>query len=137
VTSGTGGVIFGSQSIFLADIGPSGTSDLLAIAGGYIDLTSSSDTLTLNGLAGGFDGSTYTIATFTQNLGSGTFNTVTGLPGNYVVAYTPTAIMLRPVPEPATWGLGVLGLGMLLAWPFRTRKDVVNLKRSRCKQQSE
>lgn len=118
VTSGTGGVIFGSASIFLADIGPAGASDLLAIAGGYIDLTSSTDTLNLNSLAGGFDGSSYTIATFNQNLGSGVFNTVTGLPANYVVAYLPTAIMIVPVPEPTIWALAVQGT-ILLCWGAR------------------
>jgi autotransporter-associated beta strand protein len=94
VTSGTGGVILGDHSIYLADIGPSGTSDLLAIAGGYIDLTSSTDTLTLNGLAGAFDGYDYTIATFAQNLNGGTFQTVSGLATGYVVQYNPTSIKL-------------------------------------------
>ncbi len=119
MTSGTGGVIFGAQSVFLVDIGPAGASDLLSIAEGYIDLTASSDTLALNSLAGGFDGGAYTIASFTQNLGGGIFNTITGLPANYVVSYTPTAIMLLPVPEPATWGLGAQALAMLVWWKYR------------------
>ncbi len=122
VTSGTGGVIFGSQSVFVVDIGPAGASDLLAIAGGYIDLTGATDTLNLNSLGGGFDGSAYTIASFTQNLGGGTFNTVTGLPANYVVSYTPTAIMLLPVPEPSTWGFGIQALAMLVWWRRRNQK---------------
>ncbi len=122
ITSGTGGVIFGSQGVFLVDIGSGGGSDLLAIAGGYIDLTSSSDTLELKGLAGAFDGSAYTVASFTQNLGGGTFNTVTGLPSNYRVAYTPTSIMLLPIPEPATWALGVQAVAMLVWWKRRNRK---------------
>jgi autotransporter-associated beta strand protein len=122
VTSGTGGVIFGSQSVFLADIGPAGASDLVAIAGGYIDLTGSTDTLTLNGLAGAFDGSAYTIAIFTENLGSGAFNTVTGLPSNYTVAYLSTSIMLLPIPEPATWGFAGQAL-VILCWRWlRNRK---------------
>ncbi len=120
VTSGTGGVIFSSQSVFTVDIGPAGASDLLSIAGGYIDLTGSSDTLALNGLAGAFDGSAYTIATFTQNLGGGTFNTVTGLPANYVVSYTSSAIRLLPIPEPTTWALGLQALAILI-WRKRDR----------------
>jgi len=103
VTSGTGGVIFGEQSVFLVDIGPAGASDRLAITGGHIDLTSSTDTLNLNSLTGGFDGSSYTIATFRQNLGAGTFNTVTGLPPNYMVVYARNSIMV--VPAKATLSL--------------------------------
>lgn len=118
-TSGTGGVIIGNQGLFFVDIGAAGASDLLAIAGGYIDLTSGSDTLQLNSLSGAFDGSTYTIATFNQNLGSGTFNTVTGLPANYAVSYQPNAIMLLPVPEPSVIALG--GEILLLGWWLRSR----------------
>ena len=90
----------------------------VAGANRYIDLTSSTDTLNLNSLAGGFDGSSYTIATFNQNLGSGVSNTVTGLPANYVVAYLPTAIMIVPVPEPTIWALAVQAT-ILLCWGAR------------------
>lgn len=105
ITSGTGGVIFRETSVYAVDIGALGASDLLAIAGGYIDLTGSDDQLDLNGLAGAFDGSAYTIATFDQNLGSGTFDTVTGLPSDYVIAYHANDIMLLPVPEPGALAL--------------------------------
>lgn len=121
LASGTGGVIIRDQGAFFVDIGSAGSSDLLAIGGGYIDITSASDTLTLNSLAGAFDGSTYTIATFAQNLSGGTFNTVTGLPSNYSVAYTSNSIMLLPVPEPRTVVL-VAELGGLLFCLARFRK---------------
>jgi len=125
-TIGTGGVIFRDTSIFTVDIGASGASDLLAIAGGYIDITGASDRLELNALAGAFDGGTYTIATFDQNLGSGIFNTVTGLPSNYVVSYLPTAITLQPVPELSVFGLwGVTGL--FACWRRRRSRSVRRL----------
>ncbi|MBA3963929.1 MAG: autotransporter-associated beta strand repeat-containing protein [Chthoniobacterales bacterium] len=94
VTSGTGGVVFGQQSTFLVDVGPAGASDRLVIVGGSINLTGLSDTLMLNNLAGAFDGSSYTIATFSQNVASGMFETVIGLPADYTVLYSPTSIMI-------------------------------------------
>jgi hypothetical protein len=99
-TSGTGGVIFGNGGIFAVEVGSMGSSDLLAITGGSITLTSSSDTLSLSSLAGGFDGTDYTIATFTQNVGGGTFNTVQGLPSDYAVQYNPTSIKLVAMQQP-------------------------------------
>ena len=114
IASGTGAVIFGDASVFAVDIGAAGSSDLLAIAGGSIDLTSSTDTLSLSALAGAFDGSSYTIATFDSNIGANTFNNVMGLPGNYVVSYTANSIMLLPVPEPSTWLVTALGIGILV-----------------------
>jgi hypothetical protein len=99
-TSGTGGVIFGNGSIYKVQVGSMGMSDLLAITGGSIDLTSASDTLSLSSLAGAFDGTDYTIATFTQNVGGGTFNTVQGLPSGYAMQYNPTNIKLVALPQP-------------------------------------
>jgi hypothetical protein len=99
-TSGTGGVIFGDGSIFVVRVSSMGLSDLLAIAGGSITLTSSSDTLSLSSLAGGFDGTDYTIATFMQNVGGGTFNTVQGLPSGYAVEYNPTSIRVVAIQQP-------------------------------------
>ena len=99
-TSGTGGVIFGDGSIFKVEVGSMGVSDRLAIAGGSITLTSSTDTLSLSSLAGAFDGLDYTLATFTQNVGGGTFNTVQGLPSNYTVEYNPTSIRLVAMQQP-------------------------------------
>jgi hypothetical protein len=97
-----GKVVFSNGGSFLVDIASGGLSDLLAIKGGDIDLTSTRDTLSLNSLAGAFDGSVYTIATFSHNVGNGVFDTVTGLPSTYTVAYGDTSISLVPVavPEP-------------------------------------
>jgi hypothetical protein len=36
---------------------------------------------------------------------SGTFANVTGLPANYLLEYTPTSVILAPVPEPGTMAL--------------------------------
>ena len=66
-TSGTGESFFGDGSIFVVQVSSASSSDLLAITGGSINLTSSSDTLSLSSLAGAFDGTDYTIATFAQN----------------------------------------------------------------------
>ncbi len=107
ITSGTGGVVFDQQGIFLVDIGPAGASDHLAIVGGSIDLTGSNDTLMLNNLAGAFDGSSYTIATFSQDIGSGVFDAVIGLPPDYMILYSPTAIMLVPTAQLPTVTLTV------------------------------
>jgi len=91
--SGGGGVAF-TQGTFAVDLGPSGMSDLLVINGGQIDLTSAGDSLVLTDRGGAFDGYDYTIATFAQDAGGGTFNTVQGLSGSYVVQYNPTSIKL-------------------------------------------
>ena len=98
-TSGTGGVIF-DGGIFEVRVGSAGSSDLLAITGGSINLTFSSDTLSLSSLAGAFDGTDYTIATFVQNVGGATFGTVQGLPADYAVQYNPTSIRLVAVQQP-------------------------------------
>ena len=112
-------MIFGNISVFVVDIGVAGSSDLLAIAGGKIDLTSTGDQLSLMSLAGAFDGSVYTIATFVQNAGNGIFDNVVGLPANYAILYGPTSITIGPIPEPSTWALSVSGFGG--AWLFRRR----------------
>ena len=100
--SGTGGVIFadGTGAIFVVRVSSAGSSDLLAIAGGSINLTGASDTLSLTSLAGAFDGTDYTIATFAQNAGGGTFDTVQGLPSDYAVQYNPTSIRVVAVQQP-------------------------------------
>jgi hypothetical protein len=93
-TSGTGGVIFNSGSYFDVEIGSNGASDRLAITGGSISLASSTDTLSLVARPGAFDGSDYTVATFTQNVGGGVFNAVQGLPAGYSVQYNATSLRL-------------------------------------------
>ena len=124
-TSGKGGVIFGNHGDFEVDVAGAGSSDLLAIAGGSIDLTSSTDRLFLNSLAGAFDGSSYTIATFDSNIGVNTFNSIFGLPGNYIVSYTANSIMLLPIPEPSTWFSLLFGCGVFFSW-----RRCVSTKRS-------
>jgi autotransporter-associated beta strand protein len=122
VTSGTGKVVFSDSSTFLVDIGPGGANDQLAITGGKIDLTSSTDALSLNNLGGGFDGASYTIATFASSSNYGVFNTVTGLPANYGVVYNPTSIILVAVPEPTMVTLFCVGTALSFTGRVRKRK---------------
>lgn len=102
------------------NIGPSSASSLLAITG---NLTlGANSVLNLTGLTGGFDGSTYTIATFTGTL-TGTFLSSTGLGAGYSVNYNANSITLSQtaVPEPATLALFMAaGAGLLL---LRKRKS--------------
>jgi hypothetical protein len=112
--SGTGAVAFSNGGVLSIQVGSAGVSDLLAISGGKLDLTSASDVLAFGTLGNAFDGSTYTIATFDQHAGA--FDSVTGLPANYFVSYQADRIMLLPaIPEPATALLSFGGIGMLLS----------------------
>ncbi len=103
------------------NVGPSSASSLLAITG---NLTlGPSSALNLTGLTGSFDGSVYTIASFTGTL-SGTFATISGLGAGYTVNYNANNITLSATatPEPATLALfGVGFAGLLLAGRRRGR----------------
>ncbi len=94
----------------MANIGSHGGSSLLAISG---DLTlESTSVLNLTALVGGFDGSAYTIATFTGGL-TGRFNSVLGLAANYQLNYNATSITVTPTPEPTQFALVFFGLGAM------------------------
>jgi autotransporter-associated beta strand protein len=125
-----GNVLLGNNSTMLVDFSGS-SSDKLAISGGAIDLTSSSNTLNLVGAGSG----TYTIATFGVYNGSPSanqFETVllNGLPtqsadpsgDNYAaVSYNANSITVTSsVPEPGM--LGLLGLGAMALCPRRRRR---------------
>jgi hypothetical protein len=88
--SGSGGVVFNNSAELWMEIGSAGASDRFTIDGGTIDLRSLQDTLRITALTGAFDGSTYTLATFSSNLG-GVFNNVTGVPADYSLVYSPPA----------------------------------------------
>ena len=98
LTLGAGATIAGT---YVADLSAT-ASDTLAITG-VLDLTSTTDVLTLQGVTGL---PSYTLATFTSVNGS--FNTVNGLPSGYQLNYLPTSITLTATPEPAS--LGVLAM---------------------------
>ncbi|MEX2607058.1 MAG: PEP-CTERM sorting domain-containing protein [Kiritimatiellia bacterium] len=94
------------------DIGGGTASDRLDIFGDLnLDPGSS---LNLLSLGGAWDGSTYTVATF-SNL-SGTFGTVNGLDSGYQVNYGSNDITLSVIPEPSTLvliGIALASLGLL------------------------
>ncbi len=106
----------GTMSI---NIGAAGASSLLAITGGLT--LGANSVLNLTPLTGGFDGSSYTIATFTPGDLTGTFLTTTGLGTGYSVNYNNLAGTITvAVPEPATVALfAAAGVGLLL---LRKRK---------------
>jgi autotransporter-associated beta strand protein len=110
-TLGVGAATFADNSILSIELGAASASDLLEVTG-LLNLDSTLDTLVLSGAA---DGSSYTIATYGSL--SGTFNSVTGLPENYVLDYGTglnSAITLTLIPEPGTLALvGAAGLLML------------------------
>ncbi len=124
-TTTPGGTVTNNGTLMI-NLGSAGKSSLLAITaptGGLGNLAlGSSSVLDLVNTGGAFDGSTYTIATFTGTL-SGTFASIIGLAPTYKVNYNANSITLSgtaPVPEPATLGLfGIAGLGLLL---LRKRK---------------
>ncbi len=125
-TSTTPGGTVTNNGTLMINLGAAGSSSLLAItaptgAVGNLALGANS-VLDLVNIGGAFDGSTYTIATFTGTL-TGTFGSIIGLASTYKVNYNANSITLSgtaPVPEPATLGLfGVAGLGLLL---LRRRK---------------
>ncbi len=73
-------------------------------------------------VSGGLDGTTtYTVATFTDPAAPGPFARVNGLPSNYFVAYSPTAIRLTPVPEPSALALAGAAAAGWAAWRRRRR----------------
>ncbi len=90
-------VSFGRNSVLRLDIGAAGASDMLAINGNLNIGTEA--TLDLLSLAGAWDGTPYTIVTFTGTR-TGTFVNVSGLDSSYSVQYNSNSIVL--IPEPAT-----------------------------------
>ncbi len=86
-------VSLNAYSQLQVDLGSQGVSDSVNIIGSlYLDAGSS---LTLNALPGAWDGSTYTIATYSYGL-SGRFGTVNGLDPRYRIHYGANAITLTP-----------------------------------------
>ena len=108
-------VIFGDYGYLAIDLLGS-SSDLLAI-NGNLDLSSGTDFLVLNDLGAAWDGSIYTIATFTGSL-TGTFDNVSGLGAGYSVVYGANSISLSSVPEPRHFALA-LGVSALALLSFR------------------
>jgi len=113
-------------SAFEVDLGSSGQTDHLMLFGD-LELSGFFNSLVLNSQTGAFDGSDYTIVTYSGNL-SGTFATTTGLDSSYFIDYgsgTNDTITLRLIPEPSSTGLLVVaGISLLiLRRPQRNRHD--------------
>ncbi len=108
----------------MANLGSKGTSNLLVISGNLA--LNNTSKLNLTGLAGSYDGSSYTIATFTGTL-TGRFNSVSGLAADYQLEYSPHSIMLTPTPEPGELAITFLGLG---AMALRRRSRFCNKRAS-------
>ena len=140
-TNGSNKLTLGANSIFAADIGTLGNSDRLVVGSnsvtGAFDLSSASDTLSLNAITGGFDGSSYIIANYFGVL-SGTFDTLSvngvtqasntsfSINGyNYAVSYNVANVnggydIVVAVPEPST--VFLLSGGLLAVALLRKRK---------------
>ncbi len=111
-TNGNGNkLVVSDKGMLRIDIGAATASDRVAVFGD-LELNAGS-ALDLLSLAGAWDGSTYTIATFTGSLlGTGAFTTVTGLDSLYQVNYNTNSITLSVIPEPGS--LALMGIGGLL-----------------------
>ncbi len=110
----------GAGSTLDFDLAPSGLSDRLLLTGSLVINSSAFTKLSLNFLSPP-TGQTYTLLSYASI--TGTFSTVTGLPVNYSLDYTPTALLLIPnaaaaTPEPMTVALLALGTPLL----YRRRK---------------
>lgn len=115
-------VTFGDNSNFMVQLdstkvgGTAGASDILLLTGGYIDLTSTSNTLTISMLGAGTLSGDYILATFDTISPAtyGAFETVVGLPTGYNVIYNPMDIRLSAVPEPGTSALLIMAISALV-----------------------
>jgi len=134
ITGGTTdnvGTLTLTQSVSISASEGGGGTYLANLDGDISDLLSITGTLnigsgtTLN-IQGDADGTTtYTLATYLSHTGMFAFDNV---PANYDLIYGDTALLLVPVPEPATWIGGGLALGAL-AFAWRRKKNAEKLKR--------
>ena len=106
-------LILGSESLFRVDIGAAGLSDRVLLSGSLV--IDPGVTLELLALPGAFDGSRYTLLSYSGTL-TGTFTNVSGLPSSYSLDYgTGTNSAITVIPEPASSVLVALALGALYA----------------------
>ncbi len=111
------------------DLDPSGLSDRLLVTGSLSIVSINAENPNLTSLTLNFlsppTGDTYTLISAASL--TGTFTTVTGLPDNYSLDYTPTALLLIPnnpsptsIPEPTTLTITTL----LLPTIMRRRRPI-------------
>ncbi|MEX1015486.1 MAG: PEP-CTERM sorting domain-containing protein [Phycisphaeraceae bacterium] len=114
-------VTFGDFGQFSVEVDAAGLSDLLAI-NGDLNLSSTLNRLNVSDLGSAFDGSIYTLLTYTGSR-TGEFSDVLGLDGTgYSVYYNDAAGSIQLVPEPAS--LVLLGAGGLLMLRRRSGRQV-------------
>jgi hypothetical protein len=104
-------VNFNAHSVLRLDIGGVGNSDRLDIWGD-LNIFGTNTTLDLKSLSGAWDGSTYTILTFTGTR-TGTFSSIVGLDSGYQINYLSESITLSLIPEPSSVLL-ILSAGIAL-----------------------
>jgi autotransporter-associated beta strand protein len=104
-------VNFNAHSVLRLDIGGVGNSDRLDIWGD-LNIFGTNTTLDLKSLTGAWDGSTYTILTFTGTR-TGTFSSIVGLDSGYQINYLSESITLSLIPEPSSVLL-ILSAGIAL-----------------------
>ena len=99
----------------------SGTSDLINLGSGALDLNNA--TLSINlGLSTFTPGRTYTIATYGSLVSGSTFSGGAIISG-YEINYGATSITLTAVPEPGTLGLLGMALGGFFFRRLRKRRN--------------
>ena len=96
----------GTTGNYLVDL--SGAASDMLVLGGILNLSGSSDQLTLSGTPDGT--SSYTLATYTSVTGE--FD-VDNIPANYQLIYGDMNLILAPIPEPGTWIGAVLALAAI------------------------
>ena len=113
-----GGLAFADGGRLRLEIGGTTVSDHLDLTGS-LNLSSAGDGLELVALGGAWDGSIYTVMTFTGGR-SGIFDNVVGLPANYRIEYGGNSVTLAPVPEPSSAAALLVGLAVLTSRRRRT-----------------
>lgn len=119
----TSSATFASGATLAFDLGPGGTSDTIAFTGLTANLPAvylNNNVVTLNFLSGAGPG-TYTVMTFDK---SGAYTGTLQSGANYFFTYEANDILVTVTPEPSTWVLVSGGLGGLVIFALRSRRQL-------------